>query len=126
MFPPPKLAGLCYFGVSIVGFRAFGTAVPDNILLAFVHGDKTRWVVSAANLMVVIHVAAAYQVVTMPVYSLIETRIKKARRTGRLPRWLQFALRLTYVIAVTIVAIVVPFFGALMGLIGECTYQNQL
>jgi hypothetical protein len=54
------VTGLCYFGVSIVGFHAFGTAVPDNVLLAFAHGSHF-WVVSAANLMVVVHVAAAYQ-----------------------------------------------------------------
>jgi hypothetical protein len=57
---PLQVTGLCYFGVSILGFHAFGTAVPDNVLLAFAHGSHF-WVVSAANLMVVIHVAAAYQ-----------------------------------------------------------------
>jgi hypothetical protein len=55
-----QVTGLCYFGVPIVGFHAFGTAVPDNVLLAFAHGSHF-WVVSAANLMVVVHVTAAYQ-----------------------------------------------------------------
>jgi uncharacterized protein YaiE (UPF0345 family) len=54
------VTGLCYVGVSIVGFHAFGTAAPDNVLLAFAHGSHF-WVVSAANLMVVVHMAAAYQ-----------------------------------------------------------------
>jgi hypothetical protein len=54
-------AGLCYFGVSILGFYAFGTGVTENVLMAFGQGP-THWVVTMANLMVVIHVAAAYQV----------------------------------------------------------------
>lgn len=56
-----QVTGLCYFGVSIAGFRAFGTSVADNVLAAFSHGPNF-WVVSLANLMVVLHVAAAYQV----------------------------------------------------------------
>jgi hypothetical protein len=55
------LTGLCYFGVSILGFYAFGTSVSDNVLLAFESGPQ-HWVVAMANMMVVIHVAAAYQV----------------------------------------------------------------
>ena len=58
---PAAVAGLCYFGVSILGFWAFGTAVGDNVLLAFQHGPHS-WVVAMANIMVVVHVAAAYQV----------------------------------------------------------------
>jgi hypothetical protein len=47
--------------VSLLGFRAFGTSVGDNVLLAFEQGP-THWVVTMANAMVVVHVAAAYQV----------------------------------------------------------------
>lgn len=56
-------AGLCYFGVSILGFWAFGTDVGDNVLLAFKAGPH-QWVVTMANMLVVIHVAAAFQVGT--------------------------------------------------------------
>lgn len=58
---PLCCAGICYFGVSILGFFAFGTAVSENVLLAFENGPQ-HWVVAMANMMVVIHVAAAYQV----------------------------------------------------------------
>jgi hypothetical protein len=47
--------------VSILGFWAFGTSVGDNVLLAF-HNGPRHGVVDAANMMVVVHVAAAYQV----------------------------------------------------------------
>lgn len=54
-------AGLCYFGVSILGFWAFGTDVGDNVLLAFKAGPH-HWVVTMATMLVVVHVAAAFQV----------------------------------------------------------------
>lgn len=57
--PPP--AAVCYFGVSLSGFYAFGTGVADNVLLAF-EGTSHAWVIAAANFMVVLHVAAAFQV----------------------------------------------------------------
>lgn len=53
--------GLCYFGVSIMGFYAFGTNVADNVLMAFENGP-THWVVAMANVFVVAYVAAAFQV----------------------------------------------------------------
>lgn len=54
-------AGLCYFSVSILGFWAFGTGVGDNVLLAFKAGPH-QWVVTMATMLVVVHVAAAFQV----------------------------------------------------------------
>ena len=55
------LTALCYFGVSIAGFWRFGVGVAGNVLLAFDNGPG-RYVVAAANMMVVVHVAAAFQV----------------------------------------------------------------
>lgn len=55
------ITGLCYFRVSILGFYAFGTGVGENVLLAFQEGPN-HWVVTMANMMVVVHVAAAFQV----------------------------------------------------------------
>ena len=115
------LTGLCYFGVSIAGFFTFGNAVPDNILLAFDDGAG-RWVVAAANLMVVAHVSAAFQICAQPVFQLAEAAI--SHRTGRktvLPMPVRAALRAAYVVAVTITAIVMPFFGPLMGIIGAAS-----
>lgn len=53
--------GLCYIGVSILGFWAFGTSVKDNVLFAFKAGPH-KWVVTMATMLVVVHVAAAFQV----------------------------------------------------------------
>jgi hypothetical protein len=68
------LVALCYFGVSILGFYAFGTSVNENVLLSFhdtgshsgghtsAASAAAHGVVVAASMMVVVHVAAAFQV----------------------------------------------------------------
>lgn len=59
--PAVVCPGLCYFSVSILGFWAFGTGVAGNVLLAFKAGPH-QWVVTMATMLVVVHVAAAFQV----------------------------------------------------------------
>jgi amino acid permease len=53
------IVAACYFPVAITGYWAFGNQVQDNILKSV---GKPIWVVAMANLMVVVHVFAAYQV----------------------------------------------------------------
>ena len=50
---------VAYFGVSIAGFAAFGNSINPDILLSI---SKPQWLIKAANLMVVVHVAASFQV----------------------------------------------------------------
>lgn len=64
--------------------------------------------------MVVLHVAAAYQFYTQPVFQLIDYRIKKTTGHPQVNPYLQTAIRLFYVVCVTVVGIVIPFFGSLM------------
>lgn len=66
------------------------------------------------DMMVVVHVAAAYQVYTQPVFQLIEHRIKQRTGEPHVNIYLRTVLRLIYVVAVTVVGIVIPFFGSLM------------
>lgn len=48
-----------YFGVSIAGFGAFGNTINPDVLLSI---SKPDWLIKIANLMVVVHVAASFQV----------------------------------------------------------------
>ena len=48
-----------YFGVSIAGFGAFGNTINPDILLSI---QNPQWLIKLANLMVVVHVAASFQV----------------------------------------------------------------
>ena len=50
---------ICYFPVALIGYRAFGQDVDDNVLVAL---DRPAWLIAAANLMVFIHVVGSYQV----------------------------------------------------------------
>lgn len=53
------IVALCYFPVAISGFWAFGNLVEDDVLLSLEH---PKWLISAANFMVFIHVIGSYQV----------------------------------------------------------------
>ena len=109
------LTGVCYLLVTVTGFNAFGVGVPDNVLAGF--GSSYRSAVATANFMVVLHVAAAYQVFTQPVFENMESYL--AVKLGKRPNILcRVSVRTLYVAVLTFVAIVVPFFGSLMGLVG--------
>lgn len=54
------IVAICYFPVALIGYWAFGNAVDDNILISL---EKPKWIVAAANMMVVVHVIGSYQVI---------------------------------------------------------------
>ena len=109
------ITGICYFCVSITGFHAFGIAVPDNVLAGF--GAEYKWPVAMANIFVVIHVAAAYQVYTQPVFDMVELAVSKKLKRPVGP-FIRVLWRTFYVVLLTVIAILIPFFGSLMGLVG--------
>jgi len=52
------------------------------------------------------------QVYTQPVFSLVEAPVKARRGTDDLPVWLQFGMRIVYVVLVTIVGLLVSVLTA--------------
>lgn len=62
--------------------------------------------------------SAPTQVYTQPVFQLMEQRLSRAMGRPAAPLLGRALLRVVYVLLITFVAILVPFFGALMGLIG--------
>lgn len=50
---------IAYFPVASAGYAAFGNVVSPDVLLSV---RKPAWLISIANFMVVIHLAASYQV----------------------------------------------------------------
>ena len=113
---------LAYFSVAISGYAAFGTTVQPDVLLSIQHPPV---LVDVANLMVVIHVAAGYQVFAMPLFAAAESAIMRrteARSTGLAPPRpvvLRLVLRSAFVVMTTLIACLLPFFGDLMGLIAS-------
>jgi hypothetical protein len=54
---------IAYFPVASAGYAAFGNVVSPDVLLSV---RKPAWLISIANFMVVIHLAASYQVTLRP------------------------------------------------------------
>ncbi|KAI4384191.1 hypothetical protein MLD38_002376 [Melastoma candidum] len=113
---------LCYFPVALIGYIIFGNAVDDNILITL---QKPAWLISAANLFVVVHVIGSYQIYTMPVFDMIEpVLLKKLKFTPSFK--LRFIARTTYVVFTMLMAICIPFFRSLLGFFGgfrTCAYN---
>jgi amino acid permease len=108
------VVALCYFPVALVGYWAFGNQVDDNILITL---NRPKWLIAAANMMVVIHVIGSYQIYAMPVFDMMETVLVKKLH---LPPGLMLRLiaRSAYVAFTMFVGITFPFFGGLLGFFG--------
>uniref|UniRef100_A0A804LVA5 Amino acid transporter transmembrane domain-containing protein n=1 Tax=Zea mays TaxID=4577 RepID=A0A804LVA5_MAIZE len=108
----------CYLPVALVGYWAFGNDVDENILITL---NRPRWLIVAANMMVVVHVVGSYQVYAMPVFDMIETVLVKTY-------WFTPGFRLcliawTVYIALTMfMAITFPFFSELLSFFGGFAY----
>jgi amino acid permease len=111
------VSGSCYFFVALAGYGSYGNTVRDDVLLSEPRNAK-GWI-STANLMVWLHVVAAYQVFSHPVFEAVETSVtENSPALARNSHWLRLGWRSLYVLVVTIVAASLPFFTDLMGLIG--------
>ncbi|EES17926.1 lysine histidine transporter 2 [Sorghum bicolor] len=108
------VVALCYFSVAFGGYYAFGSSVDPNVLITL---DKPRWLIAAANLMVVIHVIGGYQVFAMPMFDMIETVLVKKHKFNP-GFWLRFVSRSAYVAATMFIGLTFPFFDGLLGFFG--------
>jgi hypothetical protein len=85
--------------------------VDPNVLISL---ERPRWLVAAANLMVVVHVVGSYQVFAMPVFDMLETMLVKRLQFAPGLR-LRLAACSTYVLATMFVSMMFPFFDGLLG-----------
>ncbi|XP_068647045.1 amino acid permease 8-like [Aristolochia californica] len=128
---------LFYASVGCVGYAAFGNKAPGNILTGFY---QPFWLVLIAHLSLIIHLAGAYQVFAQPIFAIHEKWLSSIwpsasffhkSYTVRLPftkaRSLQFRLskllfRTAFVILSTFIAMMFPFFNAIVGLLGSIAF----
>eukprot|EP00878_Enallax_costatus_P023655 GHUV01025173.1.p1 GENE.GHUV01025173.1~~GHUV01025173.1.p1 ORF type:complete len:226 (-),score=42.89 GHUV01025173.1:895-1572(-) len=110
-----------YLAVSITGYLALGENVPGDILTGF---SKPASVVTAANVMVLLHMLPAYQVFSQPVFHGLEQFLTEhVPGTQRVPPLLlRVVCRSLYVCMTTTVAIVMPFFTDIIGLVGALVF----
>ncbi|KAG9456988.1 hypothetical protein H6P81_001496 [Aristolochia fimbriata] len=129
-----------YLSLGCIGYAAFGSAAPGNILTGFGFYEP-YWLVDIANLFIVIHLVGAYQVYAQPIFATLEKKM-----AGRWPKAtfihtiyslqvpfmeksssLSFTLsklilRSIFIIFTTLVAMLLPFFNSVLGLLGALSF----
>ncbi|KAL2343431.1 hypothetical protein Fmac_004716 [Flemingia macrophylla] len=104
----------CYLPVAFIGYYIFGNSVDDNILITL---EKPAWLISTANMFVIVHIIGGYQVFSMPVFDMMETYLVKKLKFP--PSFtLRLVARTLFVATTMIIGICIPFFGALLGFLG--------
>ncbi|WJZ81436.1 hypothetical protein VitviT2T_001279 [Vitis vinifera] len=112
------VVALCYFPVALIGYRMFGNSVADSILITL---EKPRWLIVAADLFVVIHVIGSHQIYAMPVFDMLETLLVKKLHFTPCFR-LRLITRTLYVAFTMFIAMLIPFFGSLLGFLGGLVF----
>ncbi|KAM3387830.1 hypothetical protein ACQJBY_010578 [Aegilops geniculata] len=126
-----------YLLCGCVGYAAFGDGAPDNILTGFGFYEPF-WLLDLANAAVAVHLVGTYQVITQPIFAYIELRAAAAWPdnafvgTMHVRLWpsgvhvavcpLRLIGRTVYVCLTTGVAMAMPFFGSVVGLIGAVSF----
>ncbi|TVU42413.1 hypothetical protein EJB05_08817, partial [Eragrostis curvula] len=125
-----------YLLCGCLGYAAFGADAPDNLLTGFGFYEPF-WLLDVANAAVVAHLVGTYQVMSQPVFAYVERRAAAAWpgsalvrerpiRLGPLGAFaaspIRLAWRTTYVCVTTAVAMLLPFFGSVVGLIGAVSF----
>ncbi|XP_019168742.1 PREDICTED: amino acid permease 6-like isoform X2 [Ipomoea nil] len=127
-----------YLLCGILGYLAFGNAAPGN-LLTDDHGFyEPFWLVDLANVCIIVHLVGAYQVVVQPVFAFVECWSRArwggvwfitGEHTIRFPFLGNFSVslfrlvwRTGFVVFTTVVAMIFPFFNAILGLLGSIAF----
>ncbi|KAF8701352.1 hypothetical protein HU200_033682 [Digitaria exilis] len=125
-----------YLLCGCVGYAAFGSGAPDNMLTGFGFYEPF-WLLDVANAFVVVHLVGTYQVMTQPVFAYVERRVAAAWPGSALVRErdvrvgqvmalsvspIRLVWRTTYVCVTTAVAMLLPFFGSVVGFIGAVSF----
>nr|GMD90339.1 amino acid permease 6-like [Ipomoea batatas] len=126
-----------YMLCGVLGYAAFGNHAPSNFLTGFGFYDPF-WLVDLANVCIIVHLLGAYQVFTQPLFAFVEERCKRRWPESRfvnqetaievpcLPRMSFSAFRLVwrsaYVVVITLISMLLPFFNDFVGLIGAAAF----
>ncbi|XP_057550324.1 amino acid permease 3-like [Amaranthus tricolor] len=122
-----------YMLCGCMGYAAFGDDAPGNLLTGFGFYNPF-WLLDIANVAIVIHLVGAYQVYCQPLFAFIEkwasqtwpdsdfiTNEIKLKVPGFRPYNLnlfRLVWRTSFVIATTLISMLLPFFNDIVGLLG--------
>ncbi|XP_049937245.1 amino acid permease 8-like isoform X2 [Nymphaea colorata] len=127
-----------YVTLGCIGYAAFGNSAPGNFLTGFGFYEP-YWLIDIGNICIVIHLVGAYQVYAQPVFPLIENwvaaRCPSSSIFAKVYRInmptantavelsaLKLLSRSVFIVLITTVAMVVPFFNEFIGLLGAVTF----
>jgi amino acid permease len=122
-----------YMLCGCMGYAAFGDAAPDNLLTGFGFYEPF-WLLDIANVAIVVHLVGAYQVFCQPLFAFVEKWAAAtwpdsafiARGLGAVGPFKLSVFRLTwrtaFVALTTVVAMLLPFFGDVVGLLGAVSF----
>ncbi|KAH7365767.1 hypothetical protein KP509_18G044600 [Ceratopteris richardii] len=148
--PPPEnrtmkkatLLGICttttfYMLCGCLGYAAFGNDAPGNLLTGFGFYNP-YWLIDFANICIVVHLIGAYQVFTQPIYAftenLVKTHCPKSQFVNKehmitVPKFGSYSINLfrllwrtTFVVFTTLVAMLLPFFNDILGILGATAF----
>ncbi|KAE9618644.1 hypothetical protein Lal_00047964 [Lupinus albus] len=126
-----------YILCGLLGYSAFGNDAPGNFLTGFGFYEPF-WLVDIGNIFIVIHLVGAYQVFAQPIFDLVESSCTR--------RWpesefitkeyvVNFPMigslrinlfrsiwRALYVVFTTVLAMLLPFFNSILGLLGAISF----
>ena len=121
-----------YMLCGCMGYAAFGDNAPDNLLTGFGFYEPF-WLLDVANIAIVVHLVGAYQVFCQPIFAFVERRAAAAwpdsafiSRELRVGPFALSVFRLTwrsaFVCVTTVVAMLLPFFGNVVGFLGAVSF----
>ncbi|KAJ6433671.1 hypothetical protein OIU84_017381 [Salix udensis] len=129
---------LFYTSLGCMGYAAFGADAPGNYLTGFY---KPLWLVDIANLAVIIHLIVGYQVFAQTIFAINEKSLATRWQapgsffnkiyTVRFQCIQNYSFQLTpsrillrtgFVVLTTLVAMLFPFFNAILGLLGSISF----
>ncbi|RID43756.1 hypothetical protein BRARA_I00596 [Brassica rapa] len=124
-----------YLCCGCFGYAAFGDATPGNLLTGFGFYEPF-WLVDFANACIVLHLVGGYQVYSQPIFAAMERvlterypqnklitkfygfKLPSSRGVTVTLSPMRLCLRTTYVVIITGVSILFPYFNEVLGVLG--------
>lgn len=118
-----------YLCVGCFGYAAFGDSAPGNLLTGFGFYEPF-WLLDVANAAIVVHLVGAYQVYCQPLFAFVEKWAqqrwpKSSFIVGEIEVSFGFKVNLfrltwrsAFVVATTVVSMLLPFFNDVVGFLG--------
>ncbi|CDY44564.1 hypothetical protein HID58_002493 [Brassica napus] len=126
-----------YILCGCLGYAAFGNKAPGDFLTDFGFYEPF-WLIDFANACIAFHLIGAYQVFAQPIFQFVEKRCNRnwpdnkfitSEYSVNVPFLGKFNIslfrlvwRTAYVVITTVVAMIFPFFNAILGLIGAASF----